>query len=265
MNCDLDEQIRSSTERRLHENTAKFPREVIDRRIAEIMRRFDDVGAGPRFARASLDDMGGGFGACLREYADGLPSLMAELERQRDKDPWFRIPDPDNAFFKDGPWPHSESRRLLAGASGLALFGPVGVGKTHSAVAVLRAAVKRGHPARFISAAQLARDLRGSVANRRQSADEIIDELAKAPILCLDDADKLSGTPFVCEQVFALIDARYRSGLPVLITANAGPSGIAAVFERLPACGEAIVDRLREMIANQNWLELKGTSRRVAA
>lgn len=265
MNDDFDFVIRIRAERRLQENREKYPRAVIDERLAQIMRRFDDVGAGPRFASASLDDFSGGFATCLHEYVAALPGLADLMEQQRDRDPGFYIEDPDSAFNADGRWPDCESRQLLRSANGLALFGPVGVGKSHSAVAVLRASVRLGHPSRFISAAQLAADLRGSVSNRRQSPDEIIDDLAQVPMLCIDDLDKLSGTAFICEQVFGLIDARYRAQLPIIITANAGPAGIGAAFEKLPSSGEAIVDRLREMIPNQNWLELRGTSRRIAA
>lgn len=262
---DLNDQILTSPARRLQENLAKYPRAVIEQRVTEIMRRFDDVGAGPRFANAAIGDIEGGFGACLREYVAGLPTLVDALERQRDTDAWFQISDPDAAYFSDGPWPDCESRRLLKAASGVAVFGPVGVGKTYAAVATLRAAVAIGHPARFVSAAQLAADLRGSVSNRRQSPDEIVDELAHVPFLAIDDLDKLSGTPFICEQVFALVDARYRAQLPIVITANSGPGGIQSAFAKLPSCGEAIVDRLRETIPDGNWLELRGASRRIAA
>ncbi len=261
-----DDRILAYRQRRVQENQQQYPRAVIDEKLARIMRRFEDVGAGRRFATASLEDFRGGFASCLREYVDSLPSLADRLEWQRDNDPErFGMPGEDAPISFGPSWPQSESRNLVRGANGLALFGPVGTGKTHGAVAVLRAAVHKGHPGMFFSAAELAASLRGSVGKRNESPDEIVDELAKIPMLAVDDLDKLSGSAFICEQVFALIDARYRSELPIIITANSGPAGIAAAFEKLPSSGEAIVDRLREMIPNQNWLELRGTSRRVAA
>ena len=50
--------------------------------------------------------------------------------------------------------------------------------------------------------------------------NEKMDRLNQYPLLILDDLGVERSTGFVSEQMFSILDSRYRSGLPMIITTN---------------------------------------------
>ena len=59
-------------------------------------------------------------------------------------------------------------------------------------------------------------DLAASFENR----NEYISRLCRYPLLILDDFGMERGTEYGLEQVFNVIDSRYRSGKPLIVTTN---------------------------------------------
>ncbi|MGA3221032.1 MAG: ATP-binding protein, partial [Acidimicrobiales bacterium] len=55
---------------------------------------------------------------------------------------------------------------FLAAGEGLCIYGPVGVGKTHVAVALAHQACRRGYDALFVTASRMLADLAGGHADR---------------------------------------------------------------------------------------------------
>lgn len=53
-----------------------------------------------------------------------------------------------------------------------------------------------------------------------ESVDDIHEQLLRVPLLVLDDLGAHRGTEWAEERLFALIDARYRDGLPLVVTSN---------------------------------------------
>ena len=214
-----------------------------------------------RFNSAALSDLPAGpTHDALAKYVRDLPSVRDYVlgSFRRETESGWRGPiskEYDTVTI---------SRHLCIGAKGFALYGPVGVGKTHAMAATLRAIAADYHEPEFVSATRLAMDLRGCFAGDGNGPDEIIGPLTKVAILAIDDFDKITaGSVFIADAIFELINTRYERQLPICITSNLAPEQIQRNFSKFPEHGDAIVDRLREMVGF--WVSIKGTSRRRAA
>ncbi len=103
----------------------------------------------------------------------------------------------------------------------LVFRGGYGCGKTHLATAIANACVEQGMPVLFITVPDLLDYLRAAFApNSLQSYDERFDEIRGAPLLILDDLGTEQGTPWALEKLFQLLNFRYMSRLPTVITTN---------------------------------------------
>ena len=67
--------------------------------------------------------------------------------------------------------------------------------------------------------ATILNDLAASFEGR----NEYISRLCRYPLLILDDFGMERGTEYGLEQVFNVIDSRYRSGKPLIVTTNLTP------------------------------------------
>lgn len=98
---------------------------------------------------------------------------------------------------------------------GLLLYGTVGTGKTYAACEVANALIDKGYPVHVTNFARVLNTLQGTFDKQ-----EYIDELNRYQLLVIDDLGIERETAFAKEQVFNVIDARYRAGLPMIITTN---------------------------------------------
>lgn len=98
---------------------------------------------------------------------------------------------------------------------GLLLHGTVGTGKTYAACEVANALVDKGYPVMVTNFARLINTLQGTFEKQ-----DYIDSLNRFVLLVIDDLGIERDTPFAKEQVYNIIDSRYRAGLPMIITTN---------------------------------------------
>jgi DNA replication protein DnaC len=138
----------------------------------------------------------------------------------------------------DGERQHLERARefALVRRGFLFLLGPVGVGKSHLAVGIMRAFSS----ALFVRQAQLLRQLRqhyhdSAIANPIAGAQE-------AGLLVLDELGVSSGGKDEQPMLSEILAARYEQRLPTVVTSNLTWKGVAA------ALGSRLEDRLRESI-----------------
>ncbi len=103
----------------------------------------------------------------------------------------------------------------------LVLRGGYGCGKTHLAAAIANECVARGFPVLFITVPDLLDHLRAAFApNAPQSYDERFEEVRNAPLLILDDLGVEYATPWALEKLFQLLNYRYMTHMPTVITTN---------------------------------------------
>lgn len=131
---------------------------------------------------------------------------------------------------------------------GAVLCGGVGTGKTHLALAVTLRLCARGEAARFVSwAAHL--DAMRACFDGPGNADALRQQLATAAgLLVLDDMGAGKATDWTRQEAETLIDARYRAGLPVLVTTNLNPGGESGTsWAMVDSLGPRVASRLAEM------------------
>lgn len=99
---------------------------------------------------------------------------------------------------------------------GLLFFGAVGTGKTYAAACIANALIDKGHPVLMTNFARIA----NTVSGMWEGKQEYYDNLNRFHLLILDDLAAERKTEYMHEIVFNVIDARYRAGLPMIITTN---------------------------------------------
>jgi DNA replication protein DnaC len=125
----------------------------------------------------------------------------------------------------------------LDGDLGLYLFGPVGTGKTHLAVATLLALRAEGYFGQYISTQELLVTCRNSFRSE-EGLKEILEPYGRMDVLLLDDLGTEKPTEFTRETLGTVIDRAYRHEQRLIVTSNLDLNALA---ERLDA---RIADRL---------------------
>lgn len=130
----------------------------------------------------------------------------------------------------------------LDAGRGLWLFGDVGTGKTTLAMLVSRAALEAQHSVAIYSLPRLLAEIRTTFdPDGDRSYTELLDRLAAVDLLHIDDVGAERTSPWVLEQLYAMINARYEEQRSVVITTNLERD---ALGEQV---GERTVSRLEEM------------------
>lgn len=100
--------------------------------------------------------------------------------------------------------------------SGLLLYGSVGTGKTFAAACAANALIDQGVPVLMTNFSRIINRIQASFDGRQ----EYIDSFNAFDLLIIDDLAAERQTEYVNEIVYSVIDARYRAGLPMIITTN---------------------------------------------
>ena len=104
---------------------------------------------------------------------------------------------------------------LRKSGKGLLLYGNTGTGKTYTACEIANALIDKGYPVLVTNFARILNTLQGTFEKQ-----EYIDSFNSYQLLVIDDLGIERDTAYAKEQVFNIIDSRYRSGLPMVITTN---------------------------------------------
>lgn len=99
---------------------------------------------------------------------------------------------------------------------GLLLYGPVGTGKTYYGACVANALIDSGYDILMTNFASLTNKVQGMFDEKQA----YIESLNKYALLVIDDLGAERKTEYMQEMVFNIIDSRYRSGKPFIITTN---------------------------------------------
>ena len=101
--------------------------------------------------------------------------------------------------------------------TGLLLFGDVGTGKSFFAGCIANALLDQDVPVLMTSFPTILNQLTGVYPEERV---EFINSLNDYDLLIIDDLGVERSTEFAMEQMFEVIDRRYRCGKPMIITTN---------------------------------------------
>ena len=100
---------------------------------------------------------------------------------------------------------------------GLLFWGKVGTGKSFMAGCIANALLDKGVRVIMTNFSRLLNCLTDLRFSQRNS---FIDNLISYPLLIIDDLGIERNSDYAREQVFSIIDSRYRTGLPMIITTN---------------------------------------------
>ena len=125
-------------------------------------------------------------------------------------------------------------------SQGILFWGDVGTGKSYTAAAIANELLNRQTSVIMTSFVKLLKEL----CDFDNDNNLYIERLNKAKLLVVDDFGTERGTDFTLEKVYDIIDSRYRSGKPIILTTN-------LKFEDMKNCEDIrynrIYDRIFEM------------------
>ena len=172
---------------------------------------------------------------------------VADLKRRGFTDPAMRgwtfandngkCPQMKHAHFYVENWTAMQEENI-----GYLLWGGVGTGKSYFAGCIANALMEQEVAIRMTNFALILNDLTASFKGR----NEYIARLCRAPLLILDDFGMERGTEYGLEQVYNVVDSRYRSRRPLIVTTNLSLQDLQHPKDTAHA---RIYDRLLEMCA----------------
>lgn len=123
---------------------------------------------------------------------------------------------------------------------GLLLWGGVGTGKSFLAGCIANALMAQEVPVRMTNFAHILNELNNSFSGR----NEVVERLCCYPLIIIDDFGMKRGTEYAMEQIYNIVDSRYRSRKPLIVTTNLTLDEIRHPQDTAHA---RIYDRLLEM------------------
>lgn len=142
----------------------------------------------------------------------------------------------------------------LRDGMGLLYYGGVGTGKTFLAACIANAVLAQGYKVKMTNFATVADEM-WAVSDKAA----YIADLAKYPLLILDDLGVERKSEYMQEMVYKIVNARYVAGNPVIVTTNLTPDELTKTADM---GYQRTYDRLLEKCLPIN---VDGRSRRRAA
>lgn len=164
----------------------------------------------------------------------------------------FENDDRKNSIISDAMQRYVDGfSKYMKEGKGLLLHGTVGTGKTYFAACIANRLIDRGYNVLMTNFARLSNQIQGTFEKQ-----ELIDSLNDYHLIVIDDLGAERKSEYMQEMVFNIIDSRYRSGRPFIITTNLSIDEIKKPQEVSYA---RIYDRLLQRCFP---IEVSGVSRR---
>lgn len=153
-----------------------------------------------------------------RKFRERVERNRRDAFPEADMSRWtFEADDMSNAKVGEVAWNYVANFKLmLEKHKGLLFFGPVGTGKTFYAACIANALLDLGYPVLMLDFDRIRNTLQSSFEGRQ----EYLDSFHRCPLLIIDDLGMESKSEYMQEIVYSVIDARYKAGLPLIVTTN---------------------------------------------
>lgn len=142
---------------------------------------------------------------------------------------------------------------------GILLWGTVGTGKSFTAACIANELMDRMIPVIMTSFVKILQNI------QKDSEEEkmFINQLNSARLLIIDDLGAERNTDYALEKVYNIIDSRYRTGKPLILTTN---MSIKEMQENTDIRYKRIYDRIFEMcfplrVSGKSWREKEAAKR----
>ncbi len=147
---------------------------------------------------------------------------------------------------------------MLSKNIGLLLWGEVGTGKTYFAACIANALVENYVSVKMTNFSTILNDL-----FYENDKNQYIDRLNNHSLLIIDDLGIERDTEYALEQVYNIIDARYKSNKPLIVTTNLT---ITEIKNPVDTAHKRIYDRVLEMCVpvkfdGENFRQQKATEK----
>lgn len=147
---------------------------------------------------------------------------------------------------------------MLSKNIGLLLWGEVGTGKTYFAACIANALVENCVSVKMTNFSTILNDL-----FYENDKNQYIDRLNNHSLLIIDDLGIERDTEYALEQVYNIIDARYKSNKPLIVTTNLT---ITEIKNPVDTAHKRIYDRVLEMCVpikfdGENFRQQKATEK----
>lgn len=136
--------------------------------------------------------------------------------------------------------------------TGLLLCGQVGTGKSFLAAAIANELISQGTPCLMTNFSRII----SRISEKFGGDQQYLDNLNRFDLLIIDDLGTERDTEFTWEKVMNVVDARYRAGLPLIVTTNLSPKDL---YDPSDIRRQRVFSRLKEMCI---FLEVNGADRR---
>lgn len=136
--------------------------------------------------------------------------------------------------------------------TGLLLCGSVGTGKSFLAAAIANELISQGTPCLMTNFSRII----SRISEKFGGDQKYLDDLNRFDLLIIDDLGAERDSEFTWEKVMNVIDARYRAGLPLIVTTNLNPKDL---YDPSDIRRQRVFSRLKEMCI---FLEVNGADRR---
>ena len=116
----------------------------------------------------------------------------------------------------------------------LVMMGPPGGGKSHLALAVINWRIahrEAGQPGRYVVAPDYLNDLKARMGQSRgdgeqDAVSEVRQRYQDCPLLVLDDLGVEHMTGWALDEIYTLVNSRYRAARETIVSSNAAPGSI---------------------------------------